>query len=144
MTGHSVRASVFVEWDSQSATADGTTKVWPLNGSTTGWRQPLTIGHRHLSRLLLVHDVLSRQGVATASGMLSQSEIAGAIDACGYFDLHDLAAVVAEIPLAGSTPLSAQVFDDEYHRRYGSTNRVVDAILEQLASRPFDFPGGTV
>jgi hypothetical protein len=46
---------------------------------------------------------------------------------------------VAEIPLAGSSPLSARVFDGEYQRRYATMDCVVAAILEQIASRPEDF-----
>jgi hypothetical protein len=130
---------VFVEWDTKSAAAGGTPRVWPLNGSAPARDLPSAAGHRHLHGLLLVHDMLIRQGVATASELLSQTEIADAIDACEYFDLHDLAATVAEIPLAGSSPLSARVFDAEYQRRYATMDCVVAAILEQIASRPDDF-----
>jgi hypothetical protein len=110
-----------------------------LNGSAPARDLPSAVGHRHLRRLLLVHDVLISQGVATASQLLGQTEIADAIDACEYFDLHDLAATVAEIPVAGSSPLSARVFDGEYQRRYATMDSVVAAILEQIASRPEDF-----
>lgn len=140
----SVRASVFVAWNTRSGPAGGIPKVWPLNGSAPGRRLSSGAGHRHLSSLLLVHDLLSRQGVAMASGLLNQSEISGAIDACTYFDLHDLAAMVAQVPLAGSSPLSARVFDGEYRRRYAMLDQVLDAILEQIANRPDDFHGGLV
>jgi hypothetical protein len=136
-TGRRSRAAMFVAWNVKPA------ETWPLNGPAPGESLPIGVGHRYLCRLLLVHDMLSRQGVAAASGALSQSEIDDAIDACTYFELFDLAAVVAEIPLAGSSPLSARVFDAEYHRRYATTDRVVDAILEHLAARPEDFPGDT-
>jgi hypothetical protein len=133
---------VFVEWDTRSAAAGGTPRVWPLNGSAPSRDLPSAVGHRHLRGLLLVHDVLIGQGVATASQLLSQTEVADAIDACEYFDLHDLAATVAEIPLAGSSPLPARVFDAEYHHRYATMDYVVAAILKQIATGPDEFRHG--
>jgi hypothetical protein len=137
----SARASMFVEWNLKSAAIGGRRTSWPVTDSVSAPSLPIGIGHRYLCRLLLVHDVLACQGVATASGMLSESELADAVEACTYFELHDLAAVVAEIPLAASSPRSARIFDAEYRRRYATTDRVVDAILEHIASRPEDFPG---
>jgi hypothetical protein len=143
VAGRSARGSMFVEWNLKSADIGGRRTSWPADYSISAPSLPIGIGHRYLCRLLLVHDVLTCQGVATASGTLSESEIADAIEACTYFELHDLAAVVAEIPLAASSPGSARIFDDEYRRRYATTDRVVDAILEHIASRPEDFPGHT-
>ena len=133
-------SAVFVAWDGYSAGATRT--PWPANGPASEDDDlAIGVGHRHLCRLLLVHDMLSRQGVATASGMLTEYEIADAIDACTYFDLPDLAATVAEIPMAASSSVAARVFDAEYHRLFGTTDRLMDAILEQIARHPDDFPG---
>ena len=136
---HSGRPAVFVAWDGYSAGATRT--PWPASDVTSGDEMAIGVGHRHLCRLLLVHDVLSQQGVATASGVLSEYEITDAIDACTYFDLPDLAAAVADIPMAASSPVAARVFDAEYHRLFASTDRLMEAIIEQIATHPDDFPG---
>ena len=135
----SYMAAVFVAWDAYSAGAPRT--PWPANGPVSEDTLAIGVGHRHLCRLLLVHDMLSRQGVATASGMLTEHEIVDAIDACTYFDLPDLAATVAEIPMAASSSVAARVFDAEYRRLFGTTDRLMEAILEQIATHPDDFPG---
>ena len=135
----SQRSAALVAWDRYSAGA--VRSRWPVNGSGSGDDAAIGVGHRHLCRLLLIHDVLSRQGVATACGMLTEYEIADAIDACTYFDLPDLAATVAEIPMAASSTVAARVFDAEYHRLFGTTDRLMEAILEQIATHPDDFPG---
>jgi hypothetical protein len=115
-----------------------------LNESLPRRGQPphggLAVGHRHLYNLLSVHDLLRGHGVALAFGRLTKTQIADALDACAYFGLHDLAATVAEIALAASSPLSARVFDGEYRRRFTITDRVVTAIRERVANRPDDFP----
>ena len=139
---HSDRSAVFVAWDGYSAGA--TRSQWPVNGVGTDDVAAIGVGHRHLARLLLVHDMLSRQGVETACGMLSEYDIADALDACAYFDLPDLAATVAEIPMAAASSVAARVFDAEYHRLYATTDRLMEAILEQMATRPDDFPGSNV
>jgi len=111
-----------------------------MNRSAPARRLASAVEHRYLSNLLLVHDVLCHEGVVKASCLLSESEIAEGIDASIYFDLHDLAAAMAEIPLAAASPLSARVFDDEYHRRYATTEVVVDAILRHMAARSYESP----
>jgi hypothetical protein len=78
--------------------------------------------------------------VTTAFGLLTEKQIAEALDACAYFDLHDLAVTIAEIPLAASSPQSARVFDDEYRQRFTMTGRIVTVIREHVASWPDDFP----
>jgi hypothetical protein len=88
----------------------------------------------------MVHDVLCHEGVAEAARLLSPAQISEGIDACIYFDLQDLAALVCEIPLAAASPLSARVFDDEYQRRYATTEVVVDAILRHMAARSYEPP----
>jgi hypothetical protein len=135
----SVRSALFVEWNTYPAGA-GRSR-WPVNDLGPVDGAPIGIGHRHLCRLLLVHDVLTRQGVVTASIVLSEYEITDAIDACEYFELHDLAATVAEIPMAGASSVAARVFDSEYKRLFAVTDRVVEAILGRMAARPDDFPG---
>jgi hypothetical protein len=123
--------------------SDGPTS-WPLNALPAHRRQPpndgLAIGHRHLYCLLSVHDLLRRRDVTAAFRLLTEEQIADALDACAYFDLHDLAAVVAEIPLAAASPVSAQVFDAEYRRRFTMTDRIVTAMREHVATRSDDFP----
>jgi hypothetical protein len=118
--------------------------LWPSNAAPADRRQPpyggLAIGHRHLYSLLSVHDTLRRHGVTAAFRLLTEEQIADALDACAYFDLHDLAATVAEIPLAAASPVSAQVFDAEYRRRFTMTDRIVIAIREHVATRSDDFP----
>jgi hypothetical protein len=126
--------------DARSDAATETRPVWPLNGSAPARRLASAVEHRNLSSLLLVHDVLCHEGVAKASRLLSQSAIAEGVDACIYFNLHDLAAAMSEIPLAAATPLSARVFDDEYHRRYATSEVVVDAILRHMAARSYESP----
>lgn len=139
LAGCSRRSGLFIAWDGYSPGAPRT--PWPANDVMAGDSTAIGVGHRHLCRLLLVHDMLSQQGVARASGMLSEYEITDAIDACTYFDLPDLAAAVAEIPVAASSPVAARVFDAEYHRLFASTDRLMEAILEQIAAHPDDFPG---
>jgi hypothetical protein len=75
-----------------------------------------------------------------ASQLLSQAEIAEGVGACIYFDLEELAIAVSEIPLAAASPLSAQVFDDEYQRRYARTDIIVNAILKHMAMRSYESP----
>ncbi len=87
-----------------------------------------------------MHDLLRRHGVAAASVLLTEVQIAEALDACAYFHLDDLANVVAEVPLAASSPVSARVFDAEYRRRFTTTDRIVTAIRERIATMPDDFP----
>jgi hypothetical protein len=70
---------------------------------------------------------------------LTAAQIADAIAACGYFDLHDLAATVADLPLAASSPLSARVFDAEYRRRFTATATILTAIRNKIAERRQDF-----
>jgi hypothetical protein len=139
LAGYSRRSAVFVVWDGYSAGATRT--PWPTNDVGSADGMAIGVGHRHLCRLLLVHDMLSQQGVTKASGMLSEYEITDAIDACTYFDLPDLAAAVSEIPMAASSPIAARVFDAEYYRLFASTDRLMEAILEQIATHPDDFPG---
>ena len=118
--------------------------TWPLNESLPCPRQSPhrgpAVGHRHLYNLLSVHDILRRQGVTAAFRVLTDGQIADALDACAYFDLHDLAAAVAEIPVAAASPLSARVFDTEYRRRFTMTDRIVAALRERIATLPEDFP----
>lgn len=128
-------SSLFVQWDARSDAAAGTRTDWPLNWSTPRRRLSSPVEYRHMNSLLLVHDALCRHGVATAFRLLSESQIDEGIDACGYFDLLDLAVAISEIPLAAETALSAQVFDDEYQRRYARTDVVADAILKRIANR---------
>jgi hypothetical protein len=135
-----VPSSVFVELDHQLDPAVGTPTVWPMNVSTPARRIPSPAEHRHLNSLLLVHDALCRQGVARAARLLSQAELAEGIGACIYFDLDELAVAVSEVPLAASTPLTARVFDDEYQRRYGGTDVIVNAILSHMARRSYESP----
>ena len=127
----------------QVADSDGPTS-WPSNAAPAHRRQPphdgLAIGHRHLYSLLSVHDTLRRHGVTVAFRLLTEEQIDDALDACAYFDLHDLAAAIAEIPLAAASPVSAQVFDAEYRRRFTMTDRIVTAIREHVATRSEDFP----
>jgi hypothetical protein len=117
---------------------------WPLNTLPAHRRQPphhgLAIGHRRLYCLLFAHDTLRRHGVTAAFRLLIEEQIADALDACAYFDLHDLAAAIAEIPLAAASPVSARVFDAEYRRRFTMTDRIVTAIREHVATRTDDFP----
>jgi hypothetical protein len=129
---------MFVALDAGSGAAGGTRRDWPVNRSAPARRLPSPTEHRHLSHLLLVHDVLSHEGVAQAVRLLSSAQIAEGIDACIYFDLQDLATLVSEIPLAASSPLSARVFDDEYRRRYAATEVVLDAILRHMAARSYE------
>lgn len=138
------RSAMFVAWDRYSVEAGAATTTWPANPTAPDDALAIGVGHRHLCRLLLVHDILTNDGVATACDTLSPGEIAQAIDACTYFELPDLAAAVADIPLAGASPGSARVFDAEYRRRYAMTDRVVEAILDQIVARPSDFPGSEV
>ena len=135
-----VPSSVFVELDNQSDPAVGAPRAWPMNGSAPARRLPSPQEHRHLSSLLLVHDVLCRQGVAMASQLLSHDEIADGVDACIFFDLMDLAAAVSEIPFAAMSARSAGVFDDEYQRRYARTDVIVEAILRHMATRTYESP----
>lgn len=127
----------------QVTDSDGPTS-WPSNAARAHRRQPphggLAVGHRHLYSLLSVNDALHRHGVTAAHRLLTEEQIADALDACAYFDLHDLAATVAEIPLAAASPVSAQVFDTEYRRRFTMTDRIVTAIREHVATRSDDFP----
>jgi hypothetical protein len=136
---YSARSAMFLTWDAYSAGASR--RSWPINDGTEDGGMAIGVGHRHLCRLLLVHDMLSQQGVARASGMLSECEIIAAIDACTYFNLPDLAAAVAEIPVAAASPVAARVFDAEYQRLFASSGRLMEAILEQMTTRPDDFPG---
>jgi hypothetical protein len=135
---------LLVECDNAGSTEGATPTVWPLNSAAPDRGDPCprgaAAGHRHLHCLLSVHAVVRREGVATAFRLLTPAQIADAITACGYFDLHDLAATVADIPLAASSPLSARVFDAEYHRRYSTTDTLVTAIRATIAARPHDFP----
>jgi hypothetical protein len=135
-----VASSVFVELDAQLDPSVGTPTVWPMNMSTPARRIPSPAEHRHLNSLLLVHDALCRQGVELAAQLLSQAEIAEGIGACIYFDLDELAVAVSEIPLAAASPMSADVFDDEYHRRYARTDVIVNAILRHMARRSYESP----
>jgi hypothetical protein len=135
-----VPSSVFVELDNQLDPAIGTPTVWPANISVPARRIPSPAEHRHLNSLLLVHDALCRKGVELASRLLSQAELAEGIGACIYFDLDELAVAVSEVPSAAATPLSAQVFDDEYQRRYGRTDVIVNAILKHMARRSYESP----
>jgi len=135
-----VPSSVFVGLDTQLDPAIGTPTVWPMNVSTPARRIPSPAEHRHLNSLLLVHDALCRQGVERAARLLSQAELAEGIGACIYFDLDELAVAVSEIPLAASTPLTARVFDDEYQRRYATTDVIVNAILKHMALRTYESP----
>lgn len=136
--------STRAEFHTWQATDSHGPTSWPLNALAAPRRQPphggLAIGQRHLYCLLSVHDVLRRQGVTAAYGLLTEAQIADVLDACAYFDLHDLAAAVAEIPLAAASPVSARVFDTEYRRRFTMTDRIVTAIRERVATLPDDFP----
>jgi hypothetical protein len=132
---HAGSSSVFVDWNAKSVAPGGTRTDWPLNWSTPGHGRSSPVEYRHMNALLLVHDALCRHGVATASRLLSESQIAEGIDGCGYFELPDLALTMSEIMLAAESPLSARVFDDEYRRRYGRTDVVADAILKRIANR---------
>lgn len=135
-----VPSAVFVELDNQLDPAIGTPAAWPENLSTPARRIASPAEHRHLNSLLLVHDALCRQGVELTSRLLSQEELAEGIGACIYFDLDQLAVAVSEIPLAAATPLSARVFDDEYRRRYATTDVIVNAILTHMARRSYEYP----
>ncbi len=75
-----------------------------------------------------------------ALGLLAEVQIAEAQVACAYFGLHDLAAAVAKVAAAASSPLSARVSDAEYRQRFTLTDRIVTAIRERVAHRPDDFP----
>jgi hypothetical protein len=138
-TTRSGRSAVFVAWDGYPAEA--ARSPWPVNEAPPRGGTDIGVGHRHLCRLLLLHDTLTYQGVVRASGMLSEYEIADALDACAYFDLPDLAATLAEIPMAASSSAAARVFDAEYQRLFATTDRLMDAIAEQIATHPDDFPG---
>lgn len=133
------RSAVFVAWDGYPAEA--ARSPWPVNEAPPRGGTDIGVGHRHLCRLLLLHDMLTHQGVARASDLLSEYEIADALDACAYFDLPDLAATLAQIPMAASSSVAARVFDAEYYRLFTLTDRLMEAIVEQMATHPDDFPG---
>jgi hypothetical protein len=97
------------------------------------------VGHEHLYWLLWAHAILSSEGGAAGCRLLTTAQIVKASTACGYFDLPDLAAAMADVPLAASSPASATVFDAMYYRRYATTDTVVTAIRVKIATRPHDF-----
>jgi hypothetical protein len=139
----SAHGAVLVEPAITASTGVATPAVWPLNSSAPErhrLRHGAAAGHRHLRCLLSVHAILRRDGVAAAFRLLTPTQLADAITACGYFDLHGLAVTMADIPRAASSPVSARVFDAEYHRRYSATDTVVTAIRTTIATRPHDFP----
>jgi hypothetical protein len=131
---HAVSSSAFVEWDARSDAPVGARPAWPMNRSVPAGRLLSPVERRYLSRLLLVHDIVCRHGVTTAFRLLSGSQILEGIDGCIYFDLHDLAAALSEMPLAAASPPSARVFDDNYRQRY-ATPDLLDAILKRIATR---------
>jgi hypothetical protein len=117
---------------------------WPLTNSAPrlGDQSPhgAAVGYGHLYWLLSAHAILKSDGVTAASRMLTTAQIAKASTACGYFDLPDLAAAMADVPLAASSPVSATVFDAMYRRRYATTDTVVAAVRAKIAIRPHEFP----
>ena len=117
---------------------------WTLNNSAPPWGNravPVgTVGYRHLYWLLSMHAILSSEGVAAAWGLLTTAQIAKASTACGYFDLPDLAAAMADVPHAASSPTLATVFDAMYHHRYATTDTVAAAIRAKIAALPHEFP----
>jgi hypothetical protein len=100
------------------------------------------VGDRHLSALLLVDGMVQNGGPNHAADSCEPAQLAAAAAAARYFGMEDLAALIAELPSAGSGYDDEDVEDrlSEAYLRLTEDGERFDAVLQaRHAAAPEDF-----
>lgn len=100
----------------------------------------LSVGHRHLRALRLVHEAFNDLGVVETVERLDPWLLTRAAAAARYFDLSDLADLFDRAGLAADSTVEAAEFDAEYRQGFASGTAVSDAIARRMTQSPTDFP----
>jgi hypothetical protein len=124
--------------------ADQGPPAWAVNAAHRFDRSPrpphLSVGHRHLRALRLVHEALTDLGVVETVRRLDPWLLTRAAAAARYFDLPDLADLFDRAEHAAGSTVEAADFDADYRQRFASGTTVSDAISHKMTQSPTEFP----
>ena len=97
------------------------------------------LGDRHLRSLLLVHGMVTNGGPRFAAKSLAPANFEAAADACRYFGLDELAAVMLELPDAVSCTATDESCADAYRTLVPTDAVLFDAFALRFATHPEEF-----
>jgi hypothetical protein len=100
------------------------------------------VGDRHLSALLMVDGMIQNGGPNHAADSCSPAELGAAAEGARYFGLGDLAALIEEMPAAGSDRDDDEAEDrlsEAYRQVLPDSDRLEVAFAARYEAAPNDF-----
>ena len=97
------------------------------------------VGDRHLRALLLVHGMVMNGGPNHAAGSCEPAQLTAAADACRYFGLPQLAALMLQLPAAAFDEDAEDRLSAAYYDLVPDDATIVAAFEARYAEAPADF-----